>query len=173
VLAVEEGNVVANASVMIYNEITPENIDSYHFHGDLSEFPVTAVLVVPPDQRSSTLLRGRYQSADDLAQIVRPSVVMDELLDTILTVQRFVVAGAVILGMATLASASLVFLLSLRLRRREIETLFKIGGSRASIGMVMAAEIVFVIVGGIALAALLTVITQQFGAVVIRALIRT
>jgi putative ABC transport system permease protein len=172
VLAVEEGNVVANASVMMYNEITPDNIESYHFHGNLSEFPVTAVLVVPPDQRSSALLQGRYQSADDVAQIVRPSEVMDELLDTILTVQRFVVAGAVILGLATLASAALVFMLSLRLRRREMETLFKIGGSRASIGLIMTSEIIFVIVGGMALAALLTLITQQFGAVVIRAVIR-
>jgi putative ABC transport system permease protein len=172
VLAVEDGNVVANASVMMYNEITPDNVDSYHFHGDLSEFPVTAVLVVPSDQRSSTLLQGRYQSAEDVAQIVRPSGVMDELLATILTVQRFVVAGAVILGLATLASASLVFMLSLRLRRREIETLFKIGGSRSSVGLVMASEIVFVIVGGVAMAALLTLVTQHFGAVVIRALIR-
>ncbi len=172
VLAVEEGNVVANASVMMYNEITPDNIDSYHFHGDLSDFPVTAVLIVPPDQRSSTLLQGRYQRAEDVAQIVRPANVMDELLETILTVQRFVVAGAVILGLATLASASLVFMLSLRLRRREIETLFKIGGSRASVGLVMTSEIVFVIVGGVAMAALLTLVTQQFGAVIIRALIR-
>ena len=133
VLAVEGSNVVANASVVQYNEITPENIDSFHFHGDLSELPITAVIVVPPDQKSSALLQGRYQGDDETAQIVPPATVMDELLETILTVERFVVAGAVIVGMATLAYAALVFMLSLRLRRREVETLFKIGGSRLSV----------------------------------------
>ena len=97
---------------------------------------------------------------------------MNELLATVLTVQRFVVAGAVVLGLATLASASLVFALSLRLRRREIDTLFKIGGSRAAVGMVMASEIVVVLAVGALLAATLTLATREFGAVLIRALIR-
>jgi len=172
VLAVEGKNVVANASVMQYNEITADNAASFHFHGDLSAFPLTAVVAVPPDQRDAAMLRGRYQAADDVAQIAVPSEVMDELLATILTVQRFVIAGAIILGLATLASASLVFMLSLRLRRREITTLFKIGGSRSAVGMVMASEVVVVIVSGAMIAALLTLATQQFGAVVIRALVR-
>jgi putative ABC transport system permease protein len=172
VLAVEEDNVVANASVVQYNEITAENIDSFHFHGDISANPMTAVIAVPPDQKSSTLLQGRFEASDQAAQIVRPITVMDELLETVLTVQRFVVAGAVIVGSATLASAALVFMLSLRLRRREIETLFKIGGSRLSVSAVMASEIVVVLATGVILAGGLTLVTSQFGSVVIRTLIR-
>jgi putative ABC transport system permease protein len=172
VLAVEGDNVVANASVVQYNEITEENIDSFHFHGDISTSPITAIIVVPPDQRSSTLLQGRYQGTDERVQVARPVTVMNELLDTILTVQRFVIAGAVIVGLATLASAALVFMLSLRLRRREIETLFKIGGSRVSVAAVMVSEIVVVIATGVVLASVLTFLTSQFGGVVIRALIR-
>jgi len=172
VLSRDGNEIVANASVMQYNEITDENRESFHFHGDLSEYPVTAIIAVPPDQRSSALLQGRYQSADDVAQIVVPADVMAELLATVLTVQRFVVAGAIVLGLATLASAFLVFALSLRLRRREINTLFKIGGSRAAVGMVMASEIVVVLATGALLAAILTLATREFGAVLIRALIR-
>jgi len=97
---------------------------------------------------------------------------MGELLDTILTVESFIVAGAVIVGLATLASASLVFMLSLRLRRREMETLFKIGGSRVSVGALMASEMVVVLVTGIVFAAALTILTSQFGAALVRALIR-
>jgi len=167
-----QGNVVVgNASVMQYNEITPDNIDSFHFHGDLSDFPLTAVIVVPPDQRSSALLQGRYQSAD-LNQIVSPTEVMDELLDTILTVEKFVIAGAVTVGLATLATSFLVFALSLRLRRRERETLFKIGGSRAAVATVMTSEIVGVLAVGVLLALLLTFLTQRYGDAIIRALIR-
>jgi putative ABC transport system permease protein len=167
-----EGNVVVgNASVMQYNEITPDNIGSFHFHGDLSDFPLTAVIVVPPDQRSSALLQGRYQSAE-LNQIVSPSEVMDELLDTILTVEKFVIAGAVTVGLATLATAFLVFALSLRLRRRERETLFKIGGSRAAVATVMTSEIVGVLAVGVLLALILTFLTQRYGDAIIRALFR-
>ena len=173
VLSREGNRVIANASVVQYNEITEENLDSFHFHGNLSDYPLTAVLVVPPDQRASALLQGRYQSEEDLAQIVTPVTVMEELLGTILTVERFVVAGAVIVGLATLATAALVFLLSLRLRRRERLTLFKIGGSRLAVASVMASEVVVVLLGGSLLAAGLTFLTSQFGSVAIRALLRT
>lgn len=167
-----EGNVViGNASVMQYNQITADNIDSFHFHGDLSEFPITAVIAVPPDQKSSALLQGRFASAEGL-QIVRPVEVMGALLGTILTVERFVVAGAVTVGTATLATAFLVFSLSLRLRRRERETLLKIGGSRRIVGSLMASEIVAVLAAGTLLAGLLTLLTSRFGGEILRALIR-
>ncbi len=171
VLSREGNRVVANASIVQYNEITEDNLGEFHFHGDLSDYPITAVVVFPPNQKSSALLQGRYETAKG-AQIARPTEVMGELLDTILTVESFVLAGAAIVGIATLASASLVFMLSLRLRRREMETLFKIGGSRSNVGALMASEMVVVLVMSIVLAAGLTFLTSQFGAALVRALIR-
>jgi putative ABC transport system permease protein len=171
VLSREGNQVVANAAVQQYNEVTEGNIDSFHFHGDLSDYPITAVIAVPEDERASALLQGRYLSDDLQSQIVRPREVMDELLGTILTIQKFVVAGAVIVGAATLASVVLVFLLSLRLRARERETLFKIGGSRGAVGLIMGSEIGAVLLTGVALAALLTALTSRFAAVAIRTLV--
>ena len=55
-------------------------------------------VAVPSDRKASALLQGRYQAADRAVQIVRPVSVMDELLATVLTVQKFVVAGAAILA---------------------------------------------------------------------------
>ncbi len=171
VLRRDSSVITANASVVQYQEITADNIDSFHFHGDLSTYPITAVIAVPADQRSEAILRGRYESPDERSQIVVPVSVMDELLDTILTVQTFVIAAVVVAGLSTLATAILVFLLSLRLRRREIETMVKIGGSRGSIVWVMTSEIVVVLVMGVLLAATLTLLTSQFGSSAIRALI--
>ena len=173
VLSRDGNQVVANASVVQYNEVTADNIGSFHFHGDLSSYPLTAVIADPADEKSAALLRGRYQAPDERVQIVEPVGVMDELLATILTVEAFVVAGAVVVGLATLATAALVFMLSLRLRRRERETMFKIGGSRLAVGGLMASEIIAVLVGGSLLAAGLTFLTSQFGSVAIRALLRT
>ena len=134
---------------------------------------MTAVIVVPPDARSSALIQGRFEAPDLTVQLVRPSEVMGELLGTILTVQGFVVAGAVILGVATLATACLVFLLSLRLRAREILTLRKIGGARSSVAVVMTSEIGAVLLGGAILAAALSVLTSRFGPELTRMLLRS
>ena len=171
VLRREGSKVIANASVMQYNEITPQNIDEFHFHGDTGGFPVTAIIAVPYDEKSSALLQGRYLGDEEQVQVVYPVEVMDALLDTILTVQTYVVTAVIVVGLATLATATLVFLLSLRLRRREIVTMVKIGGTRSRVISLLAAEIVGVLVIGVLLAGLLTALTAAYGSVIIRALI--
>jgi putative ABC transport system permease protein len=167
-----EGNrVVANASVVQYNEITADNADSFHFHGDVADFPVSAVIAFPHDRKSGTLLQGKYLGEDERVQVVTPRVVMDELLATILTVQSYVVAAVVVVGVSTLSTAVLVFLLSLRLRRREIVTLHKIGGSKRRVIAILASEIVLVISAGILLAGGLTLLTARYGACAINAIL--
>jgi len=168
VLKREGETIVANASVRQYNEITDENIASFHFHGDPGDFPITAVIAVPKDAKSQALLLGRYRTREGALQMLRPSRVMDDLLGTILTVQGFVVAALVLVGITTLATAALVFALSVQLRRREIATMVKIGGSRACITTVLASEILGVVLAGVALAALLTWITSLVGADALR-----
>ncbi len=173
VLSREGKNIVANASVMEYNEIDASNIDSFHFHGDRTRFPITAIVVVPHDAKSAVILRGRYQSSDEAFQMVKPDVIMEELLATVLTVQSYIALAFVIIGLSTAATAVLVFLLSLRLRRREIETMVKIGGSRARITAVLATEIVLVLFASVALGGALTVLTSWYGSAAIRALLIT
>ncbi len=163
--------ITANASVVQYNEITDENVDSFHFHGDAAELPITAVIAVPPDHKSATLLMGRYQAAE-AHQILGPVGVIDELLATILTVQSFVLAAVVMVGSATVATAVLVFMLSLRIRRREIETMIKIGGAQGAIAGVLASEMILVIVAGVALALVLTWITGLYASELMRVMIR-
>jgi putative ABC transport system permease protein len=171
VLRREGSKVIANASVMQYNEITAQNMDEFHFHGDTGHFPVTAIVAVPHNEKASALLQGRYLSEDEQVQILRPTEVMDDLLQTILTVQTYVVTAVIVVGLATLATATLVFLLSLRLRRREIVTMVKIGGARGRVTAVLAAEIVGVLLIGVLLAGVLTALTAAYGSTIIRALI--
>ena len=72
VLSRDDKRIVANASVREYERITPDNIDSFHFHGDTEGFPVTAAIVFPPNDKSATLLEGHYVGDDEPVQIVRP-----------------------------------------------------------------------------------------------------
>jgi len=164
-----DGNaVVANASVLQYNEISSDNIESFHFHGDPESFPVTAIITIPYDAKASALLQGRYLGDNESVQLVRPVAVMGELLDTILTVQTYVVTAVLVVGISTLVIAALVFLLSIRLRRKEIATMHKIGAARSRVLFILASEIVFVILIGSVLASALTLMTSRYGAEFIR-----
>jgi putative ABC transport system permease protein len=171
ILRTEGSRIVANASVVEYQEITPDNAASFHFHGDPAGFPVTSVIALPHDTRCETLLQGRYLRDEETVQIVRPAAVMDDLLSTILTIRRYVLLAAVILGAATLATTTLVFVLSLQLRRREMQTLAKIGGSKRLIGSLVAVEILGVLGAGVLLAASLAAATGWLAAAVTRAFV--
>ena len=171
ILRRENNVVIANASVLQYNEITADNADSFHFHGDPGAFPVTAVIAVPKDTKSATLLQGRYLAEDEPVQILEPLGVMEDLLETILTVQSYVVAAVIVISLSTFATAMLVFILSLRLRKREINTMHVIGGSRRYVIGIMASEILLVLITSVVLANILALLTSRFGSAAIRLLI--
>jgi putative ABC transport system permease protein len=171
VLKKEGGIVVGNAAVVQYNEITPDNMESFHFHGDTSAFPITAVIAVPRDAKASALLQGKYLGADERVQIVEPLDVIDELLATVVSVRSYVITAVIVVGVSTLITTVLVFLLSLRLRRREILTMHRIGGSRKQIAGILASEIVITVLIGLCLAGVLTALTARYGAAVIQSIV--
>ena len=168
VLKREDGNVVANATVLSFTEITPRNIDSFHFHGDPDSFPLDAILAVPTDRKSSILLRGRYEEEGAAVRMLVPSQVVNELLETMFSVRNYVILGSIGVSVATLMTAALVFVLSIRLRRREIETIRKIGGSSRRLIGVLASEILLVVFAGAVIAGVLTVGVSRFGDLLVR-----
>lgn len=163
VLERQEGNVVANPSVLSYTEITPDNIDSFHFHGNPENFPVDAIIAVPRDRRSGIMLRGRFEAPDGSLQMLVPLAVVNDLIETVLSVRDFVIMGSVAVGMATVATAVLVFALSIRLRKREIETIRKIGGASRRLRAILAMEILLVVGSSGGLAVLLVGAIASFG----------
>ncbi len=162
VLSRQAGTITANASLVQYNEITPENVRKFHFHGETGEFPLSAVIVVPPDDKSGTLLRGRYNADGLNEQLVVPGAVLADLLETVFTVQNYVILGLVMLSLATVAVITLVFLLSQQLRRDEFFTLKRMGASRGFIATLVSSEIGFVFLGSLALAALMTWVARHY-----------
>ncbi len=170
VLKKEGDRIVANAALVQYNEINADNIDSFHFHGDGASNPLTAILPVPRDDKARVLVQGRYQS-HPLLQMVQPRAVMDELLETVFAVQGYVLAAMAMVGVATAAVVALVFLLSLRARRPERDTMSHLGGSTAAIGSLMVAEIFIVLLTSAALALVLTGATLTWGGPLLRAMV--
>jgi putative ABC transport system permease protein len=170
VLKTEGDRIVANASLLQYNEITPDNIDSFHFHGSSAELPLSAVLPVPRSEKGRVLIQGRYQSHPEL-QLLEPGAVIDQLLDTVFAVQGYVLIAMGLVGVATAGVVVLVFLLSWRARRAEQDTLHRLGGSRTAILALMLSEVVTVLFAASLLAALLVVLTHWYGAPLIRAVL--
>lgn len=154
--------VTANAALQQYAEITPENAAEFHFHGATGDFPLSSVVVVPPNEKNGALLRGRYQNNAKGIQIIVPSSVLNDLLDTVFTVQNYIILGLALLSLATVAVITLVFLLSQQLRKGEFLTLSRIGASKTYLATLIASEIGFVFTGSLVLAAGLTFITRQY-----------
>lgn len=163
ILKREGGNLVANASVRQFNEISRGNLDSFHFHGRIDGYPLSAIIPVPHDDKSAALLLGRYQEERQDLLIVRSQRVIAQLLETVFTVRDYVVVGIVVVALATGLVALLVFYLSLRLRRGERYTLERIGASRAQIQFLMATEIIFVLLISAGLTTVLVELTERYG----------
>jgi putative ABC transport system permease protein len=163
-------NVVASAKLVEYTEITDDNVDRFHFHGDPQQYPLSAIVVIPNDEKSGTLLRGRYLEDGNLQQLVVPENVIDGLLANIFRIKHVLDAIVALVGLATVLALVLVFALSIRLRRREITTAFRIGGSRMTIAALLGAEIAIIAATSTLLCAFTVLVVQQFSDELVRLL---
>jgi putative ABC transport system permease protein len=136
--------IVANASVLPFTEITPENIGSFHFHGDLGEFPITAVIAIAPDVKNETILQGYFETDKTSLQFAKPSLVVRELMSLVFQVKKFFDANAVLIAVSTTLLLFLVIMLSLKLRYREMQTMSKIGCNRGTLVMLQVGEMGFI-----------------------------
>jgi len=151
---VSPGSVTMTGAVVQYNEITEENLSSFHFHGSEDDFPVSSIIAWPRDAKSATILLGRYR-AEEHSQAIQPRQVVDEIMDLVFGVERFFDAVFAVVLAFTILFLLLVMLLTYRLREREFETLRKIGCSRGTVLAVQAGEMLLLLAGSGALAAVL------------------
>ena len=153
----------AAAAVVEYQRITPENLASFHFHGDAGAYPVSAAIVVPENQRAATLLRGRYLDAEASVQLVEPPEIVQGLVDRLFRIKKLLDAVTVVIGLAALAAVALAVFLSYRLRAGEMATAVKLGAQRLMVVRLLAAETVVILGAACALAVAAT-LTLRHGA---------
>ena len=167
----QDSTLMATAKLKQYNEITADNIKSFHFHGDLGQFPISSVLVFPNDDRSATILEGRFLDQDQPNQIVRPLAVVNGLLANIFKIKKVFDGMLGVVGIAALLILFLVFALSLKLRAREIETVFKLGSKRGTILQLLAAEIILLLFTSSLLVGILLILSSQFSDQLLKAIL--
>ena len=144
ILGGDDENVVLSQALIEYNEITPETLDSFHYHGDPALLPLTAVLFWPASDKAGTLVKARLNQQASL-RMLAPSEVMDDLLAFVLKVRSLVDAVSWMLGAVTALLTLLVFLLSSLLRSREILTLERLGCSRFFVAGLYLSELAIVL----------------------------
>ena len=161
----------ATAKLYHFTEITEKNIDTFHFHGKLTSYPVTAVVAVPYDTKSGTILRGRYLASEERHQIVKPEEVIDGLLQNIFRIKTMLDGVISVVALATMLAIILVFALSLRLRQGEIQTIFKLGCRRMTIVRLLSAEIIIIVLISAILCGAMVFFVSQYSNELVRLLI--
>ncbi len=177
--AVRNGETIeARATVRSHLEITESNIDSFHFHGDELDFPISAVIVVPHDEKSETMFMGEYlgvgnrQVEESGVQLVRPAEVIQDLMSMVFRVKQFFDVNALLVALSTVLLLILVVLLSTRLRAEEMATMFKLGCSRSTIFLLQVGELIFVfILAGVFVAIAVAIIRAIAGELVLSMLV--
>lgn len=149
----DKQGVTVNRGVLPYIEITDENRDSFHFHGDPEEFPLTAALAVPDSEKSRVLLLGRYADTSGKVQCIQPPQVIAELLEMVFRIEQLVWICSLAAAVVTLLLLGLVLSLSLRLRATEMQTMFRLGCSRLTIAQLQLAELLILLLTAGTLAA--------------------
>lgn len=169
VLGRSDEHIAVSPALIEVAEVTPENVASFHVHADQDSLPLTAVIVVPDDDKAATLIKARL-NASAAWQMVVPSVVIDDLLAWVLRVRDLFDSFSLVLGASTVALVVLVLTLSARLRKREMHTLDRIGASRGVVVRLHGIEMAFVVAFSLGLAAVGLLLVRSMGPELLRIL---
>ncbi len=162
VLERSDSSVTAGAKLFMYNQISDDNMESFHFHGDTKDYPITSIIFVPNSQKSSTLLRGRIEAGELENQVVVPTLVVNNLLQSIFRLKQIFNSVFVIVGLAVILIFGLVIALSLRLRKDELYTMFTIGSGKRKIAQIIGMELILLVVTSALISGILYYITGFF-----------
>ncbi len=162
VLQRDSSTVKAGAKLYIYNTINGENMDSFHFHGDMNSYPLSSLIFIPKDHKSATIFRGRFESGEFTQQIIVPEYVVNNLLQSIFRIKQIFNTVFVLVGLATMLILALIVTLSIRLRKDEIYTMFTIGSSRLKVFEIISFELIILIGSSSIFAVLLYLLTGFF-----------
>jgi putative ABC transport system permease protein len=161
VLESKSNHVTASAAVVEAVEVTPENEDSFHFHGDPDQLPITALIIDAKDAEGATILRSRFRRQKDL-QTIDSMVELKELLTVVMRAKAILDANSMLVIVATTLLLILIVTLDVKVREREVKTLERIGAPRGFVARLLFTEISIVVLAGGILSYLLAIAAIRF-----------
>ncbi|MEM9799136.1 MAG: ABC transporter permease [Planctomycetota bacterium] len=136
------------------------NLARFHFHGDPSDFPLRAAIVVPATKAEGLIVRGRFADPDSEALAIVPTQALDQLLEVVMRIEGIVRTLTTVLAVITAILLVLIGILALRLRRVELATLGELGVRRGAIVGLIASEWTFLLLASAASAAVLLLVSR-------------
>jgi len=137
-------NVTMNAAVIEAVDVTPENEDSFHFHGDPDDLPITALLIDAPDNKGLTLARSNLRRNEELLVLDSKSE-LDELLGIVMQAKVILDTNSFLVLLATIILLGLIVTLDVKVREREVKTLERLGAPRGFVARLLFTEIAIVV----------------------------
>ncbi|MBL4883598.1 MAG: ABC transporter permease [Planctomycetaceae bacterium] len=162
ILQQDEEAVTFGKNVLNYMEVTDENLSSFHFHGNQSTFPLTAILIYPLGEREGILWEGRHQNRTDLL-VVEPLKVIQELISLLINIRQVIDTVVLALGIVMLILLLLLGGLSLQLRKTEMETFHAMGASRLIRVQLIGLDFLLLFAASVPVAILLSWLTASVG----------
>jgi ABC-type antimicrobial peptide transport system permease subunit len=128
----------------------------------MSSYPLSSLIFVPKDHKSETILRGRFESGEFQEQVIVPEVVVNNLLQSIFRIKEVFNMVFILVGVSTLLILGLITVLSVRLRKNEIYTMFTIGSGKGKIIEIISFELIILAGGSLLLVGILYSFTGFF-----------
>ena len=147
VLASSPETVIISPSMVTFNEVTADNIASFHTHGDPALLPITGVMIFPKDQKSHTIIQARINN-EGTYQAVEPATLVNELFEIVFRIKMVFDWIIILMGSVTVLLVGLISLLAVRLRRDELITLDRIGAPRLFLSILIAMQLLISIALG-------------------------
>lgn len=129
VLSEDENIRVMKKNVMTHNEITEDNVDEFHYHGEEKDLPLSSIIVLPETEKAAVITAGRI-NAQGKFKAYQPKEVMEEFFSLVFAVHKIFNAYFLLMVTSVVCFIAIIILLSIRLRKDEFETIQRIGGSR-------------------------------------------
>ena len=139
----ESENLEATAAIFMFSELSDENRDGFHLHGDIGDMPLSSLAVFPTDQQENDIILGHF-ALSEYYQAIVPVDIVDDILAIVLKLQHALGFYYGMLFLSTLFFYGLVLHLSLQLRHGELKLIRRIGGSKRTIRNLVFAEIILV-----------------------------
>ena len=142
-------------NIRVYNEVTERNKEDFHFHGDKKDFPISAIIILPKDERNATFLEDRIRR-EGAVQLYRPGLVINDLLKMVFKIETMIQMALTLVYLSSSLFFILIFSLNFKLRAKERQTLCALGCSRTKIFQVHVTELLLIFL----YAFIIVVITQ-------------
>ncbi len=138
-------------------KLTAENRHRVHFHGEQSQYRISAVAVWPQDDESNALFQAAY--LDDRAlQVVVPEQEFQKLMDYVFQVKEILDLVFIILMVISAVMVVTSIVQSIQLRKQHLETMQYLGCSAIKVKLLLATELVVLGVFALVLSAVMVAV---------------